>query len=345
MTYLNIPLFNEVQISSIFSRFSSLFCSKEMMTNYSNPSIYSKTMNIFSSILELITLTISFILLCFIIFRLLRNKYHQYQFKLHIPIILSINSLSLYIIKSLLQFLNVNFNTLKRDFHFKIQEIDSFTCRLHGYIFSSVVSAVYWSYTLQALFHFTRVLYPRWFWLHQSKTYLCILIPGEILLAFAGVLPLLLTFDSIHLISDEVYCTISIEKYISLIYFFLIIFGLPFGIILIFYIYLICRMRRQPLRRTVRRDYIVIRRIMLIISLIGLTSIPIIIDLMLSVVNNQFGLTIYRMQWIVCSVYGFIISISLPYVNPHIYLLLQKERKYEPYRIKYHAVRKTISFE
>ena len=57
-----------------------------------------------------------------------------------------------------------------------------------------------------------------------------------------------------------------------------------------------------------RRDYIFIRRIMLIISILGLTSIPISINL---IKGHLLDTVIYGMQWLVCSLYGFIIVISM----------------------------------
>lgn len=70
---------------------------------------------------------------------------------------------------------------------------------------------------------------------------------------------------------------------------------------------------------------------MLIISILSLTSIPILIDLIINMIEKHLNIIIYRIQWIICSLYGFIILISLPYVNPQLYNLLKKQQKHERY--------------
>lgn len=299
------------------------------MPSYSNSTVSSITLNIFSSILEIIAFIISFILLSLIIYQFFCNNYRQSS----VPVILSINALTLHIAKGLIRFISVNFGTLKRDFHFNISQNDSFACRFHSYLFFSIVSTLYWSYVLQAIFRFTRVLYPRSFWLHQPTTYLYLLIPSQILLAFTSVLPLLLISNSIHLIPDEIYCTMLMKEYTSLFYFFLVIFCLPLSIIFIFYFCLIYKIHFL-LFRCSPRDCIVIRRIISIMIIISSTSLPAVIDLSVYVPNGHIDIFIHRIQWLASSINSLIFVISLPFVNPQLCKLLKKRQKYKKCVIK-----------
>jgi hypothetical protein len=110
------------------------------------------------------------------------------------------------------------------------------------------------------------------------------------------MLPPLLVFMAMRLIPDEAYCAISMEESSSLIYFFLIIFCLPLSIIFVFYIYLIYKMRLSSLscssRQRNQRDYIVIQCIMLIVAIIGITSLPAITYLIIYVSHGHFDSSI-----------------------------------------------------
>ncbi|CAF2514957.1 unnamed protein product [Rotaria sp. Silwood2] len=311
------------------------------MSIYSNSTIYCLTLNIFSSIFEIISFVISLILLCFIVYRFIFNNYVKNSLKHNIPIILSINALCLHVVKSFIQFISVNFKTLQRDFYFIIEPNDSSFCRFYSYLFFSIISALYWSYVLQAIFRFTRVLYPRSLRLHQSNTYLYLFIPGQILLSCSSVLPFLVVFNSICLIPDEIYCSISMEEYIPLIYFILVIFCLPMSIIFVFYICLICKIRlllfTNSFRQRNQRDYIAIRRIILVIFIVSITSVPAVIDIIVYSPKRHHNPFIYRLQWISSSLNSLIFIVSLPFVNPQLFEFLKKSQKYTTCNIPLHT--------
>ncbi|UJR07914.1 hypothetical protein I4U23_012197 [Adineta vaga] len=210
------------------------------------------------------------------------------------------NTLCLHLIKSILQLINTNIKTIKHDFQFHVVPFDLFSCQFVGYIFFSIVNALYWSCFLHAAYRFTRVLYPKCLWLHRLSTYIYILIPGQVFIAFAGMAPLLWIFKSIDLISGEIYCSLLMEELISLVYFFSMLFCLPFGLIVMCYIYLIYKIRCLKWIRSVtqrnRRDYIVIRRILTILCVLSITSLPTVINLMFFNPNSKIDPFIYRLQ-------------------------------------------------
>ncbi|CAF3502105.1 unnamed protein product [Rotaria sp. Silwood1] len=317
------------------------------MSIYSNSTIHCLILNIFSTIFEIIVFFISLILLCFIVYRLIFNNYNKNHLKHNIPIILSINALCLHAIKSLVQFISVNIKTLQRDFYSIIEPNDLFFCRLYSYIYFSIISALYWSYVLQGIFRFTRVLYPRNLRLHQSNIYLYLFVPGQILFSCCSVLPLLVGFNSMRLIPDEFYCSISMEEYIPLIYFVLVIFCLPLSILFILYICLICNIRlllfTRPFRHRNQRDYIAIRRINLVVSIVSITSVPAIIDVIVYAPKGHRNSFIYRLQWISSSLNSLIFIISLPFVNPQLLEFLRKQQRYTACDIPLHTTKRTYS--
>lgn len=303
------------------------------MSIFSNTTVTSFTLNIISSVTELITLFISVCLLFFIIYRLLTIKYHGKKFKISAPIVLSINTLCFLIAKSTIQILDVNLNALRRDLNHVIERNDSFFCHFRGYTFFSLVSALYWSNALQAIFHYTRILYPRLLKLHRSVVYLFVFISGQIILAFSSVLPNLLVFNGIHLIPDEIYCTVVMNDFPSLIYLFLVVFGLPLCTIKICYVFLIYKMRHMSFKvryhRRNRRDYLVIRRIMIIVVILSVASFPAIIDLIIYRSHDHLDPLIYRIEWISASVNALIFAISLPFVNSQLYSLIRGQQAHK----------------
>jgi hypothetical protein len=228
---------------------------------------------------------------------------------------------------------DVNLNALRRDLNLVIEKNDSFFCRFRGYTFFSVVSALYWSCALQATLRFTRVLYPKCFLLHRPPIYLYVLIPGQIIFAFSSVLPHLLVFEAVRLIPDEIYCTVLMNDFLSLIYLFLVVFGLPLGTIVICYACIIYKIRCSssvvPYQQRNRRDYIVIRRMMIIVAILSMASLPAIVDLIVYASQGHLDPLIYRIEWISASVNALIFAISLPFVNPELCKLLKKQKAYK----------------
>jgi hypothetical protein len=260
--------------------------------------------------------------------------------------ILSINTLCLLIAKSIIQIMDVNLNGLRRDLSFVIERDDSFSCHFRGYMFFSVVSALYWSCTLQAIFRFTRVFYPRCLWIHRPFIYSYILIPTQIIFAYFSVLPHLLVFDAMRLIPDEIYCTAIMNDFLSLMYLFLVVFGLPLSTIVICYFGIICRIRYSSFilsyQQRNRRDYIVIRRIMTIIVILSMASLPAVIDLIICVPRGNLSSLVYRIEWISASVNAFIFAITLPYINPELCKLFRKREVPKKPRLRFKTTENTI---
>lgn len=300
------------------------------MTNSSISTTVGITLNIISAVADSIVLLISFILLCFVVYRLIYRLFNQGRMSLEVPVILSINTVCILFGKSLIQLVSVAVRTLKQYYQFTIQQNDSFICRFRGYLLLSMVSVLYWIYALQATFRFVRVVCPNRVRLQRSKIYLYIFIPGQYLFAFMSVLPLLLNFNAIRLLTNEDYCTILVDQLLPMIYMGIVTYGLPMSVIFISYTCIIWKMRYssfiRPYQQRNRRDYFVIRRISVTLVILNIASLPAMIDLLIYAPRSQFDPLAYHIGAVTSSLNSVIFTVSLPFIAPQLYELLKTNR-------------------
>ncbi|UJR14307.1 hypothetical protein I4U23_001302 [Adineta vaga] len=241
------------------------------------------------------------------------------------PIILNYS----YCARSILQFLNIDLNTIKRNY-FSISEFfDSFSCRFSSYLLLSVHNTLYWSYALKAIFRFTRVIYPEHIRFYQITTYLYILIPIQFLLGFLSTLPIWIGFDAIYLLANEPYCTAPFNELATFIYIPIVAFLFPLLIISVCYLCIIWKIRHTATiinvhRSRNRRDLIVIHRIIIIIAILSMVSLPLIIDLIIFLPKGYIDPNMNSIGWVSSSINAVILAISTPFVNPKIYQLFKR---------------------
>ncbi|CAF1298867.1 unnamed protein product [Adineta ricciae] len=235
------------------------------------------------------------------------------------------------VVESALQILDVNWPTIQRDFYQFIRENNSFLCQFRSYLYYSAVCALYWSCALQAFFRFVRIVYPEYVWMHQANIYYYVFIPGQILFAFGSVLPYLLIFKGIQLIPNENYCTALISEFNSLLYLIFILFALPLLVMFVCYICIIFKIRRISTskvyyRKRSRREYFIIQRIMIVMLILSVASLPSIVDLIIYAPRGQLDAHIYRIEWISASLNALFLALCQPFVNPQLRKLM-KNRK------------------
>ncbi|CAF0918373.1 unnamed protein product [Adineta steineri] len=286
--------------------------------------------NLFSFIIDTISFFVCLILLSAIIYRIIEIKYKHGQLRIDIPLILTINIICSILIKSILQIIHVTIPTLIKDYQIISNFQETSFSRLRAYILWSVVGVLYWSYTLLAFFRFTRVIYSTKRWLHRSSLYSYILIPCQYVFAFINMLPLLVIFNSLHLIPNEGYCGVSFKELYPTFYVTIMNYMLPISIISIFYVCIFRKMRETTAIRQEqeldRRDYIVIRRMLFTIATLSTLSIPYTIVYILSIITNQNGSIFYRIQWFSASICSCLFSLTLPLINTQLSSFLRSNR-------------------
>lgn len=282
--------------------------------------------NLISTIANLLALLISSFILCFIIYRINRLKLYHTNFCKEVPIILSINTLCLIILRSLLQFLDIDLNTIKRNYFCQVEYENSFSCQFRGYLLLSIHATLYWSYALHAFYRFIRVIFPKKNCLHHLSIYIYLFIPSQFFISFISIFPLFRGFNVIYLLPNEPYCTVSYDKLPSLIYMPIVAFVLPLMVISICYIFILWKtIHTQVLTRKNRRDYLVLRRIIIILVILSGVSLPLIIDLFIYLPKGYLDPYMNSIGWLSSTINAVVLAISLPFINPRVQELFTKK--------------------
>jgi len=295
------------------------------MTILPPPTSIDRIYNFISTIANLLALLISSILLCFIIYRL---KTIDTKFSKEIPIILSINTLCLMIIRSILQFIDIDLNTIKRNYFSIMEYKNSFSCQFRGYLLLSIHVTLYWSCALHAFYRFIRVIFSKSNRLHQLSIYIYLFIPCQLLISFISIFPLFRGFSVIYLLPNEPYCTASYNNLASLIYMPIVAFILPLIVISICYICILWKTSHskmlRPYQTRNRRDFLVVRRIIMIIVILSGVSLPLFIDLFIYLPKGYIDPHMNSIGWLSSTINAVVLAISVPFINPRIGELLRE---------------------
>lgn len=185
-------------------------------------------------------------------------------------------------------------------------------------------------YSLFAFFRFVRVIYPTSIWLHRPSLYLYVLIPCQYIFVFISILPILLIFNAIHLIPNEVYCDVVIKPFYYTTYPSTITFALPYTIICVFYTLIGRRMKQasviKPYQERNRRDFLVIRRMLLNTIILCIVTIPYLVIYIYETIIDHFDSLLYRVEWLSSSISSFLFSIVLPLIITQLRDLLRPNR-------------------
>lgn len=291
------------------------------------PTSIDRIYNLITIIANLFVLIISSILLTLITIRL--NCFKSMQ---NIPILLSINTLSLLLIRSLLQMFDIDWNLVRRNYY-SIREFDnSFSCQFRGYVLLAIHVSLYWSYALHAFYRFIRVVYLKSNYFHRISIYLFVLIPCQYAVSFLSIFPLFRGFNVIYLLPNEPYCTASYHELPSLIYMPIVAFVLPFLSICVCYFSILCKTNRSNMSVrtggiTHRRDRQVLHRIILILILLTAVLLPLAIDLLLHLPKGYLDPHMNSIGWASSTLNAVVLAVSIPFINPHTYELLKGRQR------------------
>ncbi|UJR32549.1 hypothetical protein I4U23_020011 [Adineta vaga] len=233
---------------------------------------------------------------------------------------LTLNTLCAFILMFIILLIHVNLTTMCHDFNIDSfrWETDSMECRVFGYIFFCVISSVFWSYALQVIFRYVRVVYPMNSCINHVKLYLFVFIPIQWLIAFTIVIPLLTCLNGIHLLlPNEMYCGVQFEKFPIVVYTSVVEVWIPIMIISVCYLRIIRTIQQRsskqiPFVRN-KRDLKATHRIITMIFILSIMNIPTIIYLMIFWIStNELNPLIYRITWLSLSFGSLILCFMLP---------------------------------
>lgn len=162
------------------------------------------------------------------------------------------------------------------------------------------------------------MVYPAHVWLQRRSTY-ALIIPIMWIISFLLILPTYIWHDT-QFIPVENVCLVTINTPRGLIWLTIIIYGLPMNIIGTIYLQLMLFMRQSSGMASVRtkRDVVVVRRIVLVVSVLMLIGAPtVIMEIMLPFTNVGKPL-FYRISDLTMVTAMLALSFLLIYVTPQI---------------------------
>ena len=232
-------------------------------------------------------------------------------------------------------------DTLRGDLQLRY-EIETFTlCRIRGSVVLALLSAIFGAFCLQALFRLCRIIYRQHRTLQKYHIQMIfILIKWVFSFAFVWIV-------DIDYLPTEYYCSISFNTLKPALLASIIAYSLPSTIIAIIYIrivlYIRCHRFTAANKCRTQRDFRIIQRIVLIVSVLWLLGIPSMILLFYGQIHGgHIHPLTYRIEWVTPSLALTILSIILIKYDPRLIQILFPKRchKYKSVHIQLNATTK-----
>ncbi len=279
-------------------------------------------MNIIINILiDILILIFSFtgIVTSFIILILI--FYHRHQFPINTSTLLLCNSyLSIIISCSALfdMFIHNLYSVIYQNISF-----NNWWCYIRAYLLHVGLCLIYHSYLLQACFRFFRIVYNRYKKL-QSIRFILQLILIHWLLAFILIMPNLY-FQNFQYASQAYHCLILYPNFLGLLITASIVFYFPIIAIGSIYFYIMCyihQKRNFSIERKRQRDIIVLRRIVSLVGILVILSLPAILLWAGYMITGYLYIFSYHLQWLTFAFSLSILSIVSIFLTPQLQELL-----------------------
>jgi len=192
-------------------------------------------------------------------------------------------------------------------------------CLWRGFLIHGVLCMLYDSYILQATYRLFRVVFHRHKYLHRFSLY-CFLVFIELLFSVLSISPVFIRGNVIYL-PTEYYCQTPFTNISAIVYVAFRIVFLPILVIAIVYMCLLNHIRHKSnicRRRSKhnRRNLIVIKQILLMLTNLILLGLPSIIFLIILIFTGYLVPITYRIGWLS-------VSFSLVFLA---YMLIQLTR-------------------
>ena len=190
-------------------------------------------------------------------------------------------------------------------------------CRIRGSLVLALFSAMFGAFCLQAFFRLCRVVYHQYLILQRYHIQLC-------LIAFKWALSLAFVwFVQIDYLPAEHYCSIPFNSLKPILTASAVAYGLPSTLLALIYFRIAryIRLHQQTLRHRHRnrRDVAVIRRTVVIVSILWTLGIPSMILVLYGYVRNgDLHPLTYRIEWLAPSAAVLVLSVVLIRSDPRL---------------------------
>jgi hypothetical protein len=211
-------------------------------------------------------------------------------------------------------------------------EVKSFTlCNIRGSIVLALLSAIFGAFYLQAFFRLCRIAYQQHKTLQKYHVQVALIVI-KWLFSFSFV-----WLVEIKYLPTEYYCSIQFTTLKPVLLASILAYGFPSTMIALIYLRLALYIRSKgyivTMQRRTRRDFEIIRRIIIIVSILLLLGIPSMILLVYGQIRGGIihPLT-YRIEWVAPSFAMTMLSIFLIKFDPYLTQILFSRRQHK-YRV------------
>ena len=257
---------------------------------------------------------------------LIRNYMHYHSLIANMPVFLICNTYAMLLLTCLVMF-EFYASTLYGDLH-PLVDMDNPWCFARYYLICICLSAILYSYNLQAIFRLFRVVFYQRKNLQSFRLFRFALF-GQWLLAVLSILPQII-LKYAEYFPQERNCQLSFTNIRSFFIVLLCSHYIPLNIILLIYITIIRYTRRtthtlqQHRRLANRRDTIVLRRIIILLLTLFITALPTLIIVTICWTTNYLTPLAYQIQGLSLSSSLSAQVIALAFLTPHIRGLFQR---------------------
>lgn len=281
-----------------------------------------------SLIADSLALIFSFTILCLLILRTIQAKLNRIPNVIDVPLILSINILCIMIGKILIQTSHITYPSMKTYLQNRTSIKNDFSCHVRAYRLWCFIGILYWNYALLTFFRFARIIYSQHKYLHRLSSYLYVFVPLIVLIILLLILPVFLISSGIQITPTQPYCDVVFKPVGYIVYIGVIVFVIPYGMICMFY-FCIARFLRRTTTISLnqernRRDYRVIKRIVLNVIILGIVSTPGVILIILYNIDNRFEDFTYSITWPMSSIAALIFTIIFPFITTKLCRLVKR---------------------
>ena len=199
-------------------------------------------------------------------------------------------------------------------------------CSIWGLFYDLVQCIIYHSYYLQAFYRLCRVVFYKKRSLLSKSLFLMLIISQWLILILILLPPILFNWYA-HL-PTESYCLVPYTNLLAECYHIFIIYMIPLICIAVIYIWITTFIRRSSQTATIRlaatqrqrniRDLTVIRRIILLISVLFILRFPTIILTIYAVLNHDAYQYTYSIVGLITSLCMIFIGLMMIHITPQL---------------------------
>ena len=270
--------------------------------------------NLLMILLASIVFLTSLLLLCLII-------YHRQRFPINTPMFLICNT-SVSIIFVSICLIDMYARYVYAELNINVI-FDDWWCYLRAYFIHVSVWLLFYSYVLQAIFRFFRVIfYQRKQW--QTRRFMLRFVVIQWLIGFLCILPFLL-LNYFQYIPDYYYCELLFTDIKGLVVIGVITYNIPMLIMTLLYTYILHFMKKtktqsvfQNRHQANQRDLVVVRRILIQSGILMTLGLPATGFFYEYIATGYVSRIAYRVGWSLFTVSAAILPTLLVFITPQL---------------------------